>query len=177
MPFMCKSELGDEPEIPLSVEVVEKVCRVLSHAQRSHSPLELCSPQAPHCTCEGLLCGLGEGFAFLSHPLVSFPSLEARYEGWIGCCTEKSQHTFARLCTPPPWPLCLSIFSLLQSNKVPVVQHPHHMHPLTPLITYSNDHFSPASPPTHLSPEIDPKTGECSLQPAVLPWGGVQKSP
>uniref|UniRef100_A0A8C6GLP7 Transcription factor 7 like 1 (T cell specific, HMG box) n=1 Tax=Mus spicilegus TaxID=10103 RepID=A0A8C6GLP7_MUSSI len=46
-----------------------------------------------------------------------------------------------------------------RSNKVPVVQHPHHMHPLTPLITYSNDHFSPASPPTHLSPEIDPKTG------------------
>ncbi|XP_007470660.1 PREDICTED: transcription factor 7-like 1 [Lipotes vexillifer] len=45
------------------------------------------------------------------------------------------------------------------SNKVPVVQHPHHMHPLTPLITYSNDHFSPGSPPTHLSPEIDPKTG------------------
>ncbi|KFO28675.1 Transcription factor 7-like 1 [Fukomys damarensis] len=45
------------------------------------------------------------------------------------------------------------------SNKVPVVQHPHHMHPLTPLITYSNDHFSPGSPPTHLSQEIDPKTG------------------
>ncbi|KAF0885719.1 TF7L1 factor, partial [Crocuta crocuta] len=44
------------------------------------------------------------------------------------------------------------------SNKVPVVQPPHHMHPLTPLITYSNDHFSPGSPPTHLSPEIDPKT-------------------
>lgn len=34
------------------------------------------------------------------------------------------------------------------------------MHPLTPLITYSNDHFSPGSPPTHLSQEIDPKTGE-----------------
>ncbi|NXS97211.1 TF7L1 factor, partial [Jacana jacana] len=46
------------------------------------------------------------------------------------------------------------------SNKVPVVQHAHHMHPLTPLITYSNDHFSPGSPPGHLSPEIDPKTGE-----------------
>uniref|UniRef100_A0A4W4FR80 HMG box domain-containing protein n=1 Tax=Electrophorus electricus TaxID=8005 RepID=A0A4W4FR80_ELEEL len=45
------------------------------------------------------------------------------------------------------------------SNKVPVVQHAH-MHPLTPLITYSNDHFSPATPPAHLSPEIlDPKTG------------------
>ncbi|NP_001081483.1 transcription factor 7-like 1-A [Xenopus laevis] len=45
------------------------------------------------------------------------------------------------------------------SNKVPVVQHPHHMHPLTPLITYSNEHFSPGTPPGHLSPEIDPKTG------------------
>ncbi|XP_062452824.1 transcription factor 7-like 1 isoform X2 [Rhea pennata] len=45
------------------------------------------------------------------------------------------------------------------ANKVPVVQHAHHMHPLTPLITYSNDHFSPGSPPAHLSPEIDPKTG------------------
>ncbi|XP_067251605.1 transcription factor 7-like 1-B [Chanodichthys erythropterus] len=45
------------------------------------------------------------------------------------------------------------------SNKVPVVQHAH-MHPLTPLITYSNEHFSPGTPPTHLSPEIlDPKTG------------------
>ncbi|MGH0180810.1 UNVERIFIED_CONTAM: hypothetical protein FKN15_005652 [Acipenser sinensis] len=34
------------------------------------------------------------------------------------------------------------------------------MHPLTPLITYSNEHFSPGTPPPHLSPEIDPKTGE-----------------
>nr|XP_033804870.1 transcription factor 7-like 1 isoform X1 [Geotrypetes seraphini] len=45
------------------------------------------------------------------------------------------------------------------SNKVPVVQHPHHMHPLTPLITYSNEHFSPSTPPSQFSPEIDPKTG------------------
>ncbi|XP_051524656.1 transcription factor 7-like 1-B [Myxocyprinus asiaticus] len=45
------------------------------------------------------------------------------------------------------------------SNKVPVVQHAH-MHPLTPLITYSNEHFSPGTSPAHLSPEIlDPKTG------------------
>ncbi|NP_571371.2 transcription factor 7-like 1-B [Danio rerio] len=44
------------------------------------------------------------------------------------------------------------------SNKVPVVQHAH-MHPLTPLITYSNE-FPPGTPPAHLSPEIlDPKTG------------------
>ncbi|KAJ8286769.1 hypothetical protein GJAV_G00043090 [Gymnothorax javanicus] len=35
-----------------------------------------------------------------------------------------------------------------------------HLHPLSPLITYSSDHFSPTSPPAHLSPEIlDPKTG------------------
>ncbi|KAJ7994237.1 hypothetical protein DPEC_G00263810 [Dallia pectoralis] len=46
------------------------------------------------------------------------------------------------------------------SNKVPVVQHAHHVHPLTPLITYSNEHFSPGTPPSHLSPEIlGPKTG------------------
>ncbi|NXV68335.1 TF7L1 factor, partial [Molothrus ater] len=45
------------------------------------------------------------------------------------------------------------------SNKVPVVQHAHHMHPLTPLITYSSEPFPPGSPPGHLSPEIDPKTG------------------
>lgn len=47
-----------------------------------------------------------------------------------------------------------------QSNKVPVVQHAHHMHPLTPLITYSSEPFPPGSPPGHLSPDIDPKTGE-----------------
>ncbi|XP_018589966.2 transcription factor 7-like 1-A isoform X2 [Scleropages formosus] len=52
---------------------------------------------------------------------------------------------------PSPGPL---------SNKIPVVQHPHHMHPLTPLITYSNEHFSPGTSPAHLSPEIlDSKTG------------------
>ncbi|XP_072773878.1 transcription factor 7-like 1 isoform X1 [Taeniopygia guttata] len=45
------------------------------------------------------------------------------------------------------------------SNKVPVVQHAHHMHPLTPLITYSSEPFPPGSPPGHLSPDIDPKTG------------------
>lgn len=58
------------------------------------------------------------------------------------------------------WITVLSLPLPLQSNKVPVVQHAPHMHPLTPLITYSNDHFSPGSPPAHLSPDIDPKTGE-----------------
>ena len=79
---------------------------------------------------------------------------------------------FLSFSPPPSLPLsllCLSFFctlplspslSLPQSNKVPVVQHPHHVHPLTPLITYSNEHFSPGTPPSHLSPEIlDPKTG------------------
>uniref|UniRef100_A0A8C9PHH9 Transcription factor 7 like 2 n=1 Tax=Spermophilus dauricus TaxID=99837 RepID=A0A8C9PHH9_SPEDA len=36
------------------------------------------------------------------------------------------------------------------SNKVPVVQHPHHVHPLTPLITYSNEHITPGKPTPHL---------------------------
>uniref|UniRef100_A0A8D0D2Y6 Transcription factor 7 like 2 n=1 Tax=Sander lucioperca TaxID=283035 RepID=A0A8D0D2Y6_SANLU len=45
------------------------------------------------------------------------------------------------------------------SNKVPVVQHPHHVHPLTPLITYSNEHFTPGNPPPHLQSDVDPKTG------------------
>lgn len=50
-------------------------------------------------------------------------------------------------------------FLFLQSNKVPVVQHPHHVHPLTPLITYSNEHFTPGNPPPHLPADVDPKTG------------------
>ncbi|NXN99428.1 TF7L1 factor, partial [Rhinopomastus cyanomelas] len=59
------------------------------------------------------------------------------------------------------------------SNKVPVVQHGPHMHPLTPLITYSNDHFSPGSPPGHLSPDIDPKTGG-DPPPNPDRWGGFE---
>ncbi|XP_053439712.1 transcription factor 7-like 2 isoform X25 [Nycticebus coucang] len=47
----------------------------------------------------------------------------------------------------------------VESNKVPVVQHPHHVHPLTPLITYSNEHFTPGNPPPHLPADVDPKTG------------------
>ena len=67
------------------------------------------------------------------------------------------------LLTPQiPLPLSLSPslpLSLSQSNKVPVVQHPHHVHPLTPLITYSNEHFTPGNPPPHLQGDVDPKTG------------------
>ncbi|XP_069773628.1 transcription factor 7-like 2 isoform X2 [Narcine bancroftii] len=42
---------------------------------------------------------------------------------------------------------------------LPLVQHPHQMHPLTPLVTYGNEHFSPGNSSPHMSPDLDPKTG------------------
>ncbi|XP_072368532.1 lymphoid enhancer-binding factor 1-like isoform X2 [Scyliorhinus torazame] len=45
------------------------------------------------------------------------------------------------------------------SNKVPVVQPSHAVHPLTPLISYSNEHFAPSSHSPHLPAEINQKTG------------------
>uniref|UniRef100_A0A8C0W2W9 CTNNB1 binding N-teminal domain-containing protein n=1 Tax=Castor canadensis TaxID=51338 RepID=A0A8C0W2W9_CASCN len=49
--------------------------------------------------------------------------------------------------------------SLSPTNKVPVVQYPHPVHPLTPLFSYSNEHFTPGNPPPHLPADLDPKTG------------------
>ncbi|XP_068600192.1 transcription factor 7 [Brachionichthys hirsutus] len=43
------------------------------------------------------------------------------------------------------------------SNKVSVVQQPHGMHPLSSLLPYSNDHFSPSPP--HLPTDMSQKTG------------------
>ncbi|XP_015205007.1 transcription factor 7 isoform X7 [Lepisosteus oculatus] len=43
------------------------------------------------------------------------------------------------------------------SNKVSVVQQPHGVHPLTPLLPYSNDHFNPSSP--HLPTDMSQKPG------------------
>uniref|UniRef100_A0A3Q0S6Y0 Transcription factor 7 n=1 Tax=Amphilophus citrinellus TaxID=61819 RepID=A0A3Q0S6Y0_AMPCI len=43
------------------------------------------------------------------------------------------------------------------SNKVSVVQQSHGMHPLTSLLPYSNDHFSPSPP--HLPTDMSQKTG------------------
>lgn len=54
----------------------------------------------------------------------------------------------------------------LQSNKVPVVQPSHAVHPLTPLITYSDEHFSPGSHPSHIPSDVSSKQGE---SPASLP--------
>lgn len=60
-----------------------------------------------------------------------------------------------------------------QSNKVPVVQHPHHVHPLTPLITYSNEHFTPGNPPPHLPADVDPKTGKLGSSTSLCQEPGV----
>uniref|UniRef100_A0A8C0ZSA3 CTNNB1 binding N-teminal domain-containing protein n=1 Tax=Castor canadensis TaxID=51338 RepID=A0A8C0ZSA3_CASCN len=54
----------------------------------------------------------------------------------------------------------------LQSNKVPVVQPSHAVHPLTPLITYSDEHFSPGSHPSHIPSDVNSKQGMTRHPPA-----------
>ncbi|XP_054975046.1 transcription factor 7-like 2 isoform X4 [Sorex araneus] len=90
----------------------------------------------------------------------------------LPCCTQG--HDCQHFCPPSDFTLSTAVFRdmkrshslqkvgepwCLESNKVPVVQHPHHVHPLTPLITYSNEHFTPGNPPPHLPADVDPKTG------------------
>uniref|UniRef100_A0A672LBG8 Transcription factor 7 like 2 n=1 Tax=Sinocyclocheilus grahami TaxID=75366 RepID=A0A672LBG8_SINGR len=69
---------------------------------------------------------------------------------WHQCVSASTQLINSFFFFPPPPP---------PPPKVPVVQHPHHVHPLTPLITYSNEHFTPGNPPPHLQADVDPKTG------------------
>ncbi|KAM4708625.1 lymphoid enhancer-binding factor 1 isoform 2-T2 [Discoglossus pictus] len=45
------------------------------------------------------------------------------------------------------------------SNKVPVVQPSHAVHPLTPLITYSDEHFAPGAHPSHIPSDVNTKQG------------------
>ncbi|MEE6460480.1 hypothetical protein FKM82_000985, partial [Ascaphus truei] len=45
------------------------------------------------------------------------------------------------------------------SNKVPVVQPSHAVHPLTPLITYSDEHFAPGAHPSHIPSDMGAKQG------------------
>ncbi|XP_029375462.1 transcription factor 7 isoform X7 [Echeneis naucrates] len=65
------------------------------------------------------------------------------------------------------------------SNKVSVVQQSHGMHPLTSLLPYSNDHFSPSPP--HLPTDMSQKTGVHRHQSQdlsgyySLPPGGVSQ--
>uniref|UniRef100_A0A4W5LGC6 Lymphoid enhancer binding factor 1 n=1 Tax=Hucho hucho TaxID=62062 RepID=A0A4W5LGC6_9TELE len=49
--------------------------------------------------------------------------------------------------------------SPFQSNKVPVVQPSHAVHPLTPLITYSDEHFAPGPHSGHHPQDVNPKQG------------------
>ncbi|KAB0405727.1 hypothetical protein E2I00_001568, partial [Balaenoptera physalus] len=78
-----------------------------------------------------------------------------------GSCGRREENPGNSLVRGEPGPggPRLKLASALKSNKVPVVQHPHHVHPLTPLITYSNEHFTPGNPPPHLPADVDPKTG------------------
>lgn len=61
--------------------------------------------------------------------------------------------------------LTVDLVVTLQSNKVPVVQPSHAVHPLTPLITYSDEHFSPGSHPSHLPSDVNSKQGESPCLP------------
>ncbi|MEE6486858.1 hypothetical protein FKM82_014718 [Ascaphus truei] len=99
--------------------------------------------------------GLFKGPAYPGYPFIMIPDLSNPY------LPNGSLSPTARTCLNVPLDLHLAscCSPLMQSNKVPVVQHPHHVHPLTPLITYSNEHFTPGNPPPHLQADVDPKTG------------------
>ncbi|XP_075204313.1 transcription factor 7-like 2 isoform X29 [Anomaloglossus baeobatrachus] len=108
--------------------------------------------------------GLFKSPAYPGYPFIMIPDLSSPY------LPNGSLSPTARTYLQMKWPL-LDVQSRQAmkdarspspghiSNKVPVVQHPHHVHPLTPLITYSNEHFTPGNPPPHLQADVDPKTG------------------
>ncbi|XP_026884622.2 transcription factor 7-like 1-A isoform X3 [Electrophorus electricus] len=130
-----------------------RVCDVLSRAGCVYSVLLSAAPRRQQ---HG---GLFKTPPYAGYPFLMIPDLTNPYSPG------------ARTYLPMKWPLLdISGAAALKdsrpttpghaSNKVPVVQPPPHMHPLTPLITYSNDRFSPRAPPAHLSPDVlDPKTG------------------
>uniref|UniRef100_A0A4W4GVH9 HMG box domain-containing protein n=1 Tax=Electrophorus electricus TaxID=8005 RepID=A0A4W4GVH9_ELEEL len=113
--------------------------------------------------------GLFKGPPYPGYPFIMIPDLTSPY------LPNGSLSPTARTYLQMKWPLLDVQAGSLQSrqalkdarspspahisNKVPVVQHPHHVHPLTPLITYSNEHFTPGNPPPHLQTDVDPKTG------------------
>nr|XP_034988469.1 transcription factor 7-like 2 isoform X4 [Zootoca vivipara] len=114
--------------------------------------------------------GLFKGPPYPGYPFIMIPDLTGPY------LPNGSLSPTARTYLQMKWPLLDVQAGSLQSrqalkdarspspahivsNKVPVVQHPHHVHPLTPLITYSNEHFTPGNPPPHLQGDVDPKTG------------------
>ncbi|KAI4543125.1 hypothetical protein MG293_007251 [Ovis ammon polii] len=76
-----------------------------------------------------------------------------------------SDPVFLELCSERSC-LILSADSSHNSNKVPVVQPSHAVHPLTPLITYSDEHFSPGSHPSHIPSDVNSKQGMSRHPPA-----------
>ncbi|XP_032429639.1 transcription factor 7-like 2 isoform X14 [Xiphophorus hellerii] len=100
--------------------------------------------------------GLFKSPPYPGYPFIMIPDLTSPY------LPNGSLSPTARtgpFCWEFPGQSDLSLHQFHLSNKVPVVQHPHHVHPLTPLITYSNEHFTPGNPPPHLQTDVDPKTG------------------
>ncbi|KAL3970746.1 exocyst complex component 5 [Sarotherodon galilaeus] len=89
------------------------------------------------------------------------------------------QDSQPRQCSASSCRLHSSPFLSFPSNKVSVVQQSHGMHPLTSLLPYSNDHFSPSSP--HLPTDMSQKTGVHRHQSQdlsgyySLPPGGVSQ--
>ncbi|MED6231738.1 hypothetical protein ATANTOWER_006637 [Ataeniobius toweri] len=72
--------------------------------------------------------------------------------------TLQANHSRVRITMSRPEVVTISGYgSLSYSNKVSVVQQSHGMHPLTSLLPYSNDHFSPSPP--HLPTDMSQKTG------------------
>ncbi|XP_048378703.1 transcription factor 7-like 2 isoform X1 [Stegostoma tigrinum] len=106
--------------------------------------------------------GLFKGAAAAAYPFIMIPELSTPY------LPSGSLTPGARTYLQMKWPLldvqtasCLkdSPAPIHLTNRLPLVQHAHHMHPLTPLITYSNEHFSPGNPTPHLSSDLSSKTG------------------
>ncbi|CAN0140726.1 unnamed protein product [Lampetra planeri] len=112
--------------------------------------------------------GLFRGPPYPGYPFFMFPDLGNPY------LANGSLSPSARSYLPLKWPLFDMQAPLpgrkagddsrspspayLISNKVPVVQSPHHVHPLAPILTYGGERFVPGTPPP-IPTEVDPKTG------------------
>ncbi|XP_061108728.1 lymphoid enhancer-binding factor 1-like isoform X1 [Conger conger] len=78
------------------------------------------------------------------HPYTGYPS-------YIMMSNMNSDSYLSNGSLSPPMPRT--------SNKVPVVQPSHAVHPLTPLITYSDEHFAPGPHSGHHTQDLNSKQG------------------